>query len=309
VTEPAATVQAATGAIRDLGYKRYLGTRRATSTRWRVIMRHQIATAWKTWWRYKAAVAIAVIVTFVFGGLMYFATNRIFHGLGRAGDVALTFADAALPMSIQWYCRAAAYLSLTIGAGVIAADLQSGAFTFYFARSLRPRDYVAGKLAGLIVLVGALTLVGPVLLAGLRLGLSDNTDELIAHLDLIPKALAVGALATIAYAAVPLGFSALIPNRRYAVAGWAAYYLVFGTMVATIGTFTGGTMAVLDLPSAVQTVSYALFDVQPVFGRHGGAVASASAGLVSIGIHAAVAIAIAWWRVRRSQLAGIVGSS
>ena len=138
-----------TGAIHDLGYKRYAGTRQDAGTRWRVIMRHQVAMAWKTWWRFKAWLGMAVLISFIAGAVMYIFSNRMFHGMGRVGDVALTVRDVALPQSIAWYCRAAFITSLTLGATIIAGDVQSGAFTFYFARSVRPRDYVIGKLAGL----------------------------------------------------------------------------------------------------------------------------------------------------------------
>ena len=48
---------------------------------------------------------------------------------------------------------------------MIAGDMQSGAFTFYFARSTRPIDYVLGKLGGLGVLVAGLVFVFPVIVA------------------------------------------------------------------------------------------------------------------------------------------------
>ena len=41
------------GVIRDVGYERYAGSRRAPSTRWRVLARQQIASAWQTWWQYR----------------------------------------------------------------------------------------------------------------------------------------------------------------------------------------------------------------------------------------------------------------
>src|SRR3954452_23393136 len=136
-----------TGAIHDLGYKRYAGVRRDAGTRWRVIMRHQIAMAWKTWWRFKAWLGMAVLISFIAGAVMYLFSNKVFHGMGRMGDAVLLIRDMALPGAIEWYCRAAFICSLTLGATVIAGDAQSGAFTFYFARSVRPRDYVIGKLA------------------------------------------------------------------------------------------------------------------------------------------------------------------
>ena len=77
--------ETARGAIHDLGYKRYLGSRRPPSTRWRVIMRHQLAMGWRTWWRFKAPLSLAVITTFIAGGFIYFATNKIFKTMGSVG--------------------------------------------------------------------------------------------------------------------------------------------------------------------------------------------------------------------------------
>jgi hypothetical protein len=55
------------GTIYDLGYKRYVGTRPSTGTRWLVIMRHQLGMGWRKWWRYKVALGLAVIVKCVCG--------------------------------------------------------------------------------------------------------------------------------------------------------------------------------------------------------------------------------------------------
>ena len=293
------------GTIHDLGYKRYVGTRRAPSTRWRVIARHQIAISWKTWWRFKSALGLAVIVTFVAGGFMYFAKETLSR-LARGQD-PLRLLDAALPQSIAFYCRAGFLTSLLIAAGVVAGDMQTGAFTFYFARSTRPRDYVVGKLVGLGALVALIVAAGPLLLAGLRLGLSDSTDELVSSLHIVPKALAVGALATLAYAVVPLGFSALVANRRYALALWAAYYLVVGTMATFLGFVSTGPIAALDLPTAVQTVAFDLFNVDVRFGRR--LDVPTSAAVASIVAQAAAAIAIVAYSVRRAQRTGVGGAS
>jgi hypothetical protein len=297
-----------TGTIHDLGYKRYAGTRRDAGTRWRVIMRHQIAMAWKTWWRFKAWLGMAVLVSFIAGAVMYIFSNRMFHGMGRVGDAALMVRDVALPQAIAWYCRAAFLCSLTLGATIIAGDVQSGAFTFYFARSVRPRDYVIGKLAGLGAIMAILTLIGPVLLAGLRLGLCASMSDVIDHLWLLPKAFLVGALATCAYAAVPLGFSALADSRRTALAMWAAYYLVGGTIAIMIGRISHtGWISALDLPTAIEGVTGRLFEA-PVLG---GAVShvSLAEGVGSLVVQMIAAITLVWINVDRSQKSGVGGST
>lgn len=293
------------GTIHDLGYQRYAGVRSAPATRWRSIARQQLALAWKTWWRYKAALGLAVIVTFIAGGVMFLLSDRAVKGVILPTGVAATLTDAALPRSIAWYCRVAFLVSLTIGARTVAGDMQSGAFTFYFARSVRVRDYLVGKLVGLVVLVGAILIAGPLVLALARLGLSGSLDELRQTLPLIPKVLLLGLLGTLAYAAVPLGFSALIPNTRYATALWAAYYLIFGAMVWQLSRVFDNGIAALDLATALEAVAFELFDMNLMWGR--AKRVEPSAAVISLLVHAAAGIAVVAWQVRRAQHRGIGG--
>jgi ABC-2 family transporter protein len=291
--------------IHDLGYKRYTGTRRSPATRWRVIARHQIAIAWKTWWRFKAALGLAVITMSITGGMMMFASDRK-SSLGRAQFFAQRLIDTALPESIIWFCRVGFLASLTIGATVIAADVQSGAFTFYFARSTRPRHYVLGKLVGVCVLVGLIVCAGPIAIALLRLGVADSTDELVELLPILPKTLAVGGLATLAYAAVPLGFSALLPNRRHALALWAAYYLIFGAMAYSLAHVASPALGALDLPRAIQAVTLHLFELDA---RGGDPEIPLGAALASLAGHITLGLAILTLQVHRAHRSGIGGST
>ncbi len=291
--------------IHDLGYKRYAGARLAASTRWLVIMRNQITHAWKTWWRFKSSLGLAVIVTVIAGGVMFLLQDRTVKGVVLPNGLAATLTDGALPRSIQWYSRVSFLVSLTIGSRVVSGDVHSGAFTFYFARSVRPRDYVLGKLVGMFLLVGMIYLAGPLVLAIARLGLAGSTDELIALLPVIPKALAIGALGTLAFAAVPLGFSALVPNPRYAMALWASYYLLVGGMAWVVSRLTDSGVAALDLAASLDRVAYWLYDLQLVWGR--AKRIDPTVALGSLLAHSAAAIAILVWQVRRAHLRGIGG--
>jgi ABC-2 type transport system permease protein len=294
-----------TGTIHDLGYRRYEGVRRSEATRWRVIARHQIAIAWKTWWRFKAAVGLAVVALSITGGMMMFASERK-SSLGRAQMFAQRLIDTALPEAVIWFCRVGFLASLTLGATIIATDIQTGAFGFYFARSTRPRQYVLGKLVGLGVLTALIVAAGPLVLAGLRLGVADNTDELIELLPIIPKILAVGGLATLAYAFVPLGFSALLPNRRHALALWASYYLIVGAMAYALAHVASPAIGALDLPRAVQAVAFHLFDLQF---REKDPEIPLDAAVTSLLAHGALSIALVVFQVRRAQRAGVGGAS
>jgi ABC-type transport system involved in multi-copper enzyme maturation permease subunit len=289
--------------LHDAGYQRYAGTRRRGSTRWRVIARHQIAMAWKTWWRFKAALGLAVMVTVVWGGLMYFLSNKLFRGMP-----GLSWSEAALPMAVEWYCRVAFFLSLVLGAGAIAGDGQSGSFAFFFARSVRPRDYVLGKLAGYGALVAALVAAGPIVLALLRVAVSDTTDDLVAHLALVPRAVLLGAIMTAVYTAVPLGFSAIAGDRRTALALWAAYYLVFGSIASLIGRQSGGGIGALDIPTACLALAFDSFGGAPIYGRRAAREVDPKMALLALGINVAVAIIAIAVRVWRARARGVGGS-
>lgn len=298
------------GTIHDIGYKRYVGTRRPPSTRWRVIMRHQLATAWTRWWRYKMSLFVAIVTAFVAGGYMYIAGGRLLRGLGaKSGDVIMTLADAALPLSIPFFCRAAFLLTVTLGATIVAADTQSGAFTFYYVRSIRPIDYVLGKLAGLGLLVASLVLVPPVLLALFRLGLCENLDDVVAHLHLVPKAMFVGALATLVFTALPLAASSLAANRGYALALWAAYYLIVGSIAVGLSQLGMPMLAALDIASAIQVIAYDLFELHPLLREKWFGHLSMEQAVIGLLVQAAVAVAILWFQVSRDQKTGVGGTS
>ncbi len=293
----------AVGQIHDLGYKRYVGTRRPPSTRWRAIARHQISGGWKGWWRYKLPLAITVIITVICAVFVFVV------GTKTVGVTGLSFADLALSVSISWSCRAAFIFSITVGATVIAGDMQSGAFTFYFARSTRPIDYLAGKLAGLGVLVGGLVFVFPVIVGCLRLALVSSTGSSSAVVDslaLVPEMMIVGALATLVYTAVPLGFSALVGNKRYAQGLWAAYYMIGGTIAAGIGLATHSWIGALDLSTAILAVADSMIHLGRGAGMDN---IPLTAALISIGVHVGLSIAIIWFQLTNAQKSGVGGAT
>jgi ABC-2 type transport system permease protein len=292
-----------TGAIHDLGYKRYLGTRRPQSTRWRVIVRNQVGTGWKTWWRFKAAIGVAVIVMIVFAAFMY--VRRFIPGRGDRllvgpGESAY---DGLLAMSMQWFCYAAFLVGLTVGSGTIAADRQVGAFTFYFARPVRPIDYVLGKFGGLFLLQLILIAAPTVALAAFRCGMVDNTDELIRTLPVLGKAALSGVLAAAVYAAVPLGLSSLVARRRNAVALWAVFYVLICNMLYVIGHSGSPWIGQFDLSSAVKSADSGILGVHvnPMFMSTG----PLDASLVALAFYTIGGVALAWWQVSRDAIAGV----
>jgi ABC-type transport system involved in multi-copper enzyme maturation permease subunit len=294
------------GAVHDLGYRRYHGTRRSPSTRWRVIMRHQIATAWSTWWRYKAWLVLAAITTVALGAIAFVWETSAAPQLAKGG-MKLPASELIMASVPGYFRQIGVLLTLTIGAGVIAADAGSGAFTFYFSRPVRPIDYLAGKLAGMIVLLATLMAAPLVLLAIFRAGLATGGDDVGRYLGLVPRALGLGVLASVVYAAVPFGFSALVSRRRNAIIAWAAWYFLVGQLFAGIGIATGTAFNAIDLALSFEAIAHAVLDVQmPSFG---GPRIFPPVGwaLISVTVQTAIAIGVAYWKIREARRTGVVG--
>ncbi len=135
---------------------------------------------------------------------------------------------------------------MTISASSISDDVASGAFTFYFARSTRPIDYVLGKLAGLCVLVMLIMLVGPLVLAGVQIALTPENRKIVDQLGIIRRELFIGVLGTLIYAAIPLGFSAISRRGPMALASWAAI-IVLGQVAGGFALFVWAPIGALDL--------------------------------------------------------------
>lgn len=299
-------VAAPAGVIYDLGYKRYVGTRRPQNTRWGVITRNLLAYAWKRWFRYKVWLGIAFVITVAVGVIMVVARDESLGELRRA-EVVVRLVDGIVFGSIAFYTKVAFLLTLTVGIGVVASDLRTGAFTFYFARPVRPVDYVAGKLVGLTILHASVILVPMVVITLIRLGLSESTDELVDNLAFVPKAFIVGGLGSLTFAAVSLGFSSLLSSRWLNLAIWAGFYLILTSIVAGIAAVTDvDALAYVDIGHSLGTLSFALFDVEVIGGRGD---ASVWPPVVALATYSVAGAALAYLRVRAAAYQGIGGGS
>jgi ABC-type transport system involved in multi-copper enzyme maturation permease subunit len=297
------------GAVHDLGYKRYVGARRPQSTRLQVIARNVIAMGWRGWWRLKVwliAAGMAVTgLTVAMYVMLFISKNPIVQGFAGSGVKELRWADFLLPFSLESLGPFGVIVSFTVVAGLVADDIRSGSFEFYFARPLRPIDYTLGKALGAVLAVGAILFVGPILVALARVGMSGSAAEIVDALPLVPQAMLAGAAATLAMAIVPLGFSAISARRTHTLGAWAAYYFLFGTVVtATAAAADEPALAALSIDAASSSIAFAVFQVPQV---RSAALPPVWAAALSIGGQVALALAFVYLRVRRAEHAGMGG--
>jgi ABC-type Na+ efflux pump permease subunit len=288
-------------AIHDLGYKRYVGTRRPQSTRWRVIVKNVLTTSWRGWWRMKIWM-IAVLLTTVGTGIpLYISRHELVRELARKG-APMNWVESLVPFSFNFFTWTAFVLGITVASAQVARDLRAGAFEFYFSRPVRPLDYVVGKVVGVAIIMFLALGAGPLLLSIFRVTLSDNMDEAMAALALVPRTALVGLLASLAYAVVPLALSALAPRPRITVTLWVGYYFVVaGLLVILAAALHVHGLAALVLPFAVISLAYGMYGA-----TLGGAVGVATS-LIGLVVLIVVGLVALHWRVRAAERAGLGG--
>ena len=294
----------ATGSIFDLGYQRYVGVRQAQGKRWQVIAAQQIRDAWKGWKRYKPVLGMAICMTVGFGIAMYIAQQV------PAGEMSSMSMDVMLSWSFVWLAQICVIAGITIAAPTIAADRESGAFTFYFARPVRPFDYVFGKFMGVWLLQAALYLASVTLLSIMRLGFLADLAAIRANWDMLPKAIAIGLMVSVAFAAMPLGISAIAGKRRTAMILWAVYYLVALPILIAIGAGMELDLRPLHPVSSIKILADAWFRL---IALPGGEMVKSSPTLVIAAIasligQAALFLGLAYWRVKQANAHGIGGA-
>ena len=288
-------------AIHDLGYRGYLGSRRPQSTRWQVIVKNLLRSAWRGWWKTKLWLLPALAIVVGFAVAMYVSRYA-----AARGGLPASWVDEALPMSFGLFPWPAFIVSMTVVATIVSDDLRAGAFEFYFSRPVRPGDYVAGKLAGASLIMAIFLLAGPLLLSLFRLGLCRDLDEVLSALIVVPKTLLVGTVASVAMAALALAFSTLSSEPRYTLAGWAAFFVLGGGTAAALSQILERpAIAAISPKSAIAGLASGVFGAQlpnpwstqpPLW-----------ACALSLAGYLGVSLALISWRIRGAQRRGLGG--
>jgi len=146
---------------------------------------------------------------------------------GQAPDLTF-FAGPASNFFVLFFVS---LMASVIGAGLIADDMQSMAFTLYLSRPITQSDYLLAKAAILAPLVAMVTIL-PLLLTALVAPLLGFFSWTIA-LEAMGISIVVGGLLTLFYTAVTLFLSSL--TRRKGIAAAGVFAVNFGlTIPATI---------------------------------------------------------------------------
>jgi hypothetical protein len=285
--------------IHDLGHAAYAGARTPPSRRFLVVARNVLAVALRRW-VVRVPLIAAVGITVAAAAVMYFLRHTL-TDVVRARGVAVPQAEAIVFFAGAFYELVAFVLAVVVACAAIADDLRLGAFQFYFARALRPRDYVAGKLLGLALLIGLPMFLGPLVLALMRLVYADDLAHAATLADVIPRAMLHGALGTAAYVLPAAGLGALTRRRQTAQALFAVYYLLVATAAFALSMqLRFPLLRLVSLPNDLSVLGMAIFGLPASpFDPPAAASGLSLVGFCALGLYAV------WWRVRGAETAGL----
>ena len=264
-TPGATAATAATGAIYDLGYRRYDGPRLGRGHAIRSMYAHSLRTAFGIGrgGRSKIAPVILGILALIPAVAMVAALTLVARFGGGQAPITQpirydTYADTISTFVIL-FCAAQA-------PELFGRDQRYGVLSLYFARALRRSDYALARIGGFVTAVFLLEIVPQVLLFLGRVLLSTDIPRAVGDdLPSVWPVLAQSALSAALLGGLSMTVSAFTPRRAYAVAGIIALFIIpniVAGIVVGLGSSAVGTWLTLLSPTTVlQGTNAVLFGV------------------------------------------------
>ena len=245
------TLEAASGAVYDRGYRPYEGHRGRRGAAFLALYKASIrrALGLRRSWRQKVApfvlLGIVTIPAIVNVGIAYVTRNDIFTN-GRERIEIITYRE---------YVGVSAALLLfvaLVAPDVICPDRRQHVLPLLFARPMTGVDYVAAKLVAIGSIVFAFSFLPQVVLfVGNMLVSNSALDYFTGHLDVLWKIPLAVALLAIYYSVIGVAISSLSDRRIVAGASIIGLFLITsiasGIMVGPRqeNQFGGGSAAAL----------------------------------------------------------------
>ena len=226
--------------IHDQGYQHYTGSRARHRPAWWVIARAGLIERLRER-RFLALMLFAWSPFAVRAVELYLASTILRGGLFTATEG--TFQSFLSQQRLFVF-----FITIYAGAGLIASDRQSNALQIYLSKPITRREYIAGKVLTLAVMLTAVTWVPAMLLLLLQVLFTGSLDFLRDHPRLV-LAITVASLIQVALAALTMvALSSLSRSRRFAAMVYAGVVLFAAALDRLLEAVTGSAAWVLVSP-------------------------------------------------------------
>jgi ABC-2 type transport system permease protein len=218
--------------IHDQGYRRYTGHRQPHGRVWWVIARAGLRERLRER-RFLALLLFAWVLFLVRSVQLYIAVN-VPQAAALLAPTPQLFRDFLTSQGLFAF-----FVTIYAGAGLIADDRRTNALQIYLSKPLTRVDYVAGKLAILLVLLVAVTWLPAMLLLLMQVLFAGDTVFLRAHLFLIPAITLFAAIQVLLSASAILALSALSTSGRFVGILCAGIFFFSGALFQVLRQVTG----------------------------------------------------------------------
>lgn len=249
-------------AVYDRSYKAYDGRLTPQSRRFAVITRYALRDAFRS--KLVTMTFFAAFLPPIGGALwMYFHHNvRALASLGMDASV-LPPIDAVFFLAVMsWQSFLfGGLLALLVGPALVSSDLANGALPLYLSRPLTRREYVAGKISVLALLLSIVTWVPGLLLFALG-AILEGGAWTVANAR-IPVAIVVGCGLWIAVLGLLALASSALARKRVVAQGLLVGAVLGGVWLGNALNFVFGVPwgNVVNLPEVMRSLLEALYDV------------------------------------------------
>lgn len=233
--------------IHDQGYRRYGGRREAHGRTWWVITRAGIIERLRER-KFLGLLLVAWLPFLVRTVQLYIAANyqQTAQFLGPTPGLFREF--------LQQQDIFVFFITMYVGAGLIANDRRANALQIYLSKPLTRVDYVVGKLATLLIFLIAVTWVPGILLLLMQMMFAGNLTFLKANLFLFPAITAYAAVAVTMAAFSMLALSSLSKSRRFVAVMYAGLIFFTAAMYQALRGITSSRAWAVISPGDVLNV-------------------------------------------------------
>ncbi len=210
--------------IHDHSYRHWEGELKSHTFRWWVITREGLRIILRRKLFLIFILAPAAISYLVHGVIIY-----VFTAYKGTIPISLDMDAKFFLNFFNWQTFYVAMICVFGGSGLISNDLKNNALQLYFSKSLTRRDYLVGKFAIIMVLMGFVTLVPGILLFTQNAVLSKDLTFLKEEYWIFGSIMLYFLILAFTTGFLILGLSSATKNNRYAAISFAA--ILIGTPI------------------------------------------------------------------------------
>jgi ABC-type transport system involved in multi-copper enzyme maturation permease subunit len=244
--------------IHDQGYQRYAGSRARTGAAWQVIAKAGIRSVLAER-KFLALLLLSWTPFLVRAVQVYIAAN--FQQASFLAPKGATFREFLETQGIFVF-----FITIYVGAGLIAADRRANALQLYLAKPLSRWEYVAGKLAVLFTFLVFVTFVPAVTLLLVQIGFAGSLTFVRQNLYLVPAITVFSLVQVLLASSTMLALSSLSKSSRFVGVMYAGLIFFTAALFNAVRGITGRTwLAWLSPSDALQQLGDAIFRLPPRF--------------------------------------------